>query len=142
MPLFECIYGVTTVFPEPLYPTIKVSGVWNWIVSLRVLSNERTLKIAMCVSNELEYIQSTYPRIESLSIFAMRLVSMLRRSGSSATYTYFMLEHRCIDRPKPYMMKVVPPASDSLARRQQGRGASSCFSRRVFLHPAARLPVK
>lgn len=32
-----------TVFPDPLYPTINVRGVWNWIVSLRVLSNERTL---------------------------------------------------------------------------------------------------
>lgn len=44
-----------TVFPEPLYPTINVRGVWNWMVSLRVLSKERTLEQAGFDEHECNY---------------------------------------------------------------------------------------
>ena len=33
------------VFPEPLAPTIKVKGVWRWMLSPLALLNDRTLKI-------------------------------------------------------------------------------------------------
>jgi hypothetical protein len=48
---------VPTVLPEPLYPTINVNGVWNWIVSLRMLSKERTLqihKLSKSIENDVE----------------------------------------------------------------------------------------
>lgn len=34
-------HSMTVVFPEPLYPTIRVSGVKNWMVSLELGANER-----------------------------------------------------------------------------------------------------
>jgi len=41
--LMEISRPLLTVLPDPFEPTIKVNGAKNWMVSLLVLSNERTL---------------------------------------------------------------------------------------------------
>lgn len=46
-------HSIMVVFPEPLYPTISVSGVLNWMASRTAGLKERT------------------PEMESLSIFDM-----------------------------------------------------------------------
>jgi len=53
---------------------MRVSGAWNWIVSLRVLSNERTLYYVSRASRPTARELRIYPRIDNLSILARDLI--------------------------------------------------------------------
>ena len=53
---------------------MRVSGAWNWIVSLRVLSNERTLDYVSRAPRPTARELRIYPRIDNLSILARDII--------------------------------------------------------------------
>ena len=53
---------------------MRVSGAWNWIVSLRVLSNERTLDYVSRAPRPMARELRIYPRIDNLSILARDII--------------------------------------------------------------------